>query len=753
MLLEFEQEILKLSNESSALTIIAKGLSIHSIIKSLFNCYNNKQSLLVVLNMTSKQAKYFSDYCVLENITKFTVPQRIKKYKTGGIYYGSSRAFITDFINQNVNIEMISAIVVMNAETIKPDSTESFILYLFKKSNTLGLIKAFSSQPLEVNRHSLATTARSLNLNRILFYPRFHEKITGCFKEIVIAQVHIKQRSTLMLEIAILIEEIMKKIYLSIKRQNAGQDNIFDFMDILIYKQKNKDLKNFKKLISLIFSCDSLTVYLYYKLMIERQKINKIESSWIFSEQSHLLLDALKSSLDADISKSQSITQNFILDIEESVFRINLQSIINNSQSSENAISTSKPEESKRKEDEGSSSFSDSAEECSGHDPFEDDSVGLILENKNLSKFYLSNLKIKKLAEIIDEARKCDKETDKYARSAVIVQNRSIKKSIKHALASLDMLRYTRVLTHAEIQVESLNFTTIILLSPHLGTIRYIEYLGTINTVPKVFIIQYVDSIEEQQFITEIRKEKDSFEEMIEDRNNLPLRMELEMLDLEEDSDEHEYEITVDSREMRAKLPFYLYKAGNKIEVKVMELGDYLVGKNKCIERKSIEDFIGSVNSGRLYQQAQKLVYHYKTPILLLEFEECIPTLISFEYAEEFRNSLIAKLCLFLYNFHNFVIIWSNSPVNTVKLIRNIQKQEMNSNAVENSIDPMLMEILLCVPGINSFNVSRILQEFNNLKDLAFSTKERLERVLDSITAAKIYTFFRQKFSEFSKNF
>lgn len=44
-----------------------------------------------------------------------------------------------------------------------------------------------------------------------------------------------------------------------------------------------------------------------------------------------------------------------------------------------------------------------------------------------------------------------------------------------------------------------------------------------------------------------------------------------------------------------------------------------------CVERKSIDDLIGSLKSGRLYHQALMMCRHYVKPILLIEFDQNKP--------------------------------------------------------------------------------------------------------------------------------
>jgi hypothetical protein len=48
-----------------------------------------------------------------------------------------------------------------------------------------------------------------------------------------------------------------------------------------------------------------------------------------------------------------------------------------------------------------------------------------------------------------------------------------------------------------------------------------------------------------------------------------------------------------------------------------------------CVERKSINDLIESLSNGRLYNQANAMQRAYKTPILLIEFDEKKPFLLN----------------------------------------------------------------------------------------------------------------------------
>ena len=87
--------------------------------------------------------------------------------------------------------------------------------------------------------------------------------------------------------------------------------------------------------------------------------------------------------------------------------------------------------------------------------------------------------------------------------------------------------------------------------------------------------------------------------------------------------------VIVDMREFRSELPSILHKRGFLIEPVTLEVGDYVLSPIHCVERKSINDLIESLSNGRLYNQCQAMQRAYKTPILLIEFDEKKPFLLN----------------------------------------------------------------------------------------------------------------------------
>ena len=75
--------------------------------------------------------------------------------------------------------------------------------------------------------------------------------------------------------------------------------------------------------------------------------------------------------------------------------------------------------------------------------------------------------------------------------------------------------------------------------------------------------------------------------------------------------------VLVDIREKRSKVPELLQRLKVPIEFTELEVGDYIVG-DIAIERKTINDYLDSLASGRLHTQLYHLSRNYKRSYLVI---------------------------------------------------------------------------------------------------------------------------------------
>lgn len=131
-------------------------------------------------------------------------------------------------------------------------------------------------------------------------------------------------------------------------------------------------------------------------------------------------------------------------------------------------------------------------------------------------------------------------------------------------------------------------------------------------------------------------------------------------------------------REFRSALPGMLHAAGMEVAPATLLVGDYVLTPDMGVERKSLPDLIGSLNSGRLYAQCLSLSRHYLNPILLIEFDEARPFSLLGGRAQlsgevEFKNTM-SKLTLLTLQFPTLRLIWSRSPHATADIFRDLKR-------------------------------------------------------------------------------
>jgi DNA excision repair protein ERCC-4 len=258
--------------------------------------------------------------------------------------------------------------------------------------------------------------------------------------------------------------------------------------------------------------------------------------------------------------------------------------------------------------------------------------------------------------------------------------------------------------------------------------------------------------------------------------------------------------VVVDVREFRSALPSLLH--GNNMIVIPCQLtvGDYILTPEICVERKSIRDLISSLRNGRLYNQAETMLQHYKNPLLLIEFDQnksftfdafasaTGPTAFLADYgfsssgqATSTSSSSMANpsnpksaqhmLVLLILAFPRLRIIWSSSPYQTAEIFAELKKNAAEPDplrAVQIGLDIQLsdaanpgdvmaaagiehrtfnllpQDMLRAVPGVTPQALERLILETDNLNDIANMEMDQLDSLVGKEAARKIYNFFRK---------
>uniref|UniRef100_W8BG68 DNA repair endonuclease XPF n=1 Tax=Ceratitis capitata TaxID=7213 RepID=W8BG68_CERCA len=295
----------------------------------------------------------------------------------------------------------------------------------------------------------------------------------------------------------------------------------------------------------------------------------------------------------------------------------------------------------------------------------------------------------------------------------------------------------------------------------------------------RVFFLLHARTVEEQSYLTSLRREKQAFEMIIDKKRVMVIPeyqdgktdeafilyktyAETESTD-QSNTDSRQAggqvlipfaapKVIVDMREFRSDLPCLIHKRGMEVLPVTITIGDYILTPDICVERKSISDLIGSLNSGRLYNQCIQMQRYYAKPILLIEFDQNKPFHLQGKYMlSQNTNStsadIVQKLQLLTLHFPKLRLIWSPSPYATAQLFEDLKlgkpqpdpKQaaavgcdESGANTDELKYNPNIFDFLLRLPGVNTRNVHKLMRHGGSLKELLKRTQAELGEMLDS---------------------
>lgn len=214
-----------------------------------------------------------------------------------------------------------------------------------------------------------------------------------------------------------------------------------------------------------------------------------------------------------------------------------------------------------------------------------------------------------------------------------IFENFSVRNIILRTTSSLDTD-----------SLRMINPVSIIMYSPSLEALRLIETYNLNEQAAekvKVYFFMYSDSVEEQKYLTQIRREKEAFEKLIQTKAVMAPYHEEAGVSIEfiiEDAliksgmtsynaaikdPEFPRKIIVDTRDLRSSLPFLLYNYGFEIDPLTIPVGDYILSPSICVERKSLPDLIQSLNSGRLYLKSFYFQLYFIVLLVIPKFWPC----------------------------------------------------------------------------------------------------------------------------------
>ncbi|KAI9101201.1 hypothetical protein DFS34DRAFT_578158 [Phlyctochytrium arcticum] len=320
----------------------------------------------------------------------------------------------------------------------------------------------------------------------------------------------------------------------------------------------------------------------------------------------------------------------------------------------------------------------------------------------------------------------------------------------------------------------------IVMYDSDLGFIRRVEIFKALNASHhlEVHFLVYSSSVEEQRFLAQIRKEKAAFEKLIREKSIMAVPIDQDGRTAVDPDEEfwkkidtrlaggqripasEKNQVIVDVREFRSSLPSLIHGRGITLKACTLEVGDYILSPDICVERKSVSDLISSLKSGRLYTQCDAMSLHYKIPVLLIEFDK--DKAFSLHSDRDLKGEIDSKdvgsrLTLLCLHFPKLRLVWSSSAGATAEIVEDLKKNQEEPNmedamavgvdnveSIDSSFNITPSDVLRSLPGINSKNYRHVMLKVDNLLQLSELTLKECQDILGQENGRMLHRFFRQ---------
>ena len=194
--------------------------------------------------------------------------------------------------------------------------------------------------------------------------------------------------------------------------------------------------------------------------------------------------------------------------------------------------------------------------------------------------------------------------------------------------------------------------------------------------------------------------------------------------------------IYVDDREKNVGILAILRKMDVPIVIARLQVGDYTIGRETGIERKSVNDFINSIIDKRLFEQARYMHEVYKKCIFLIEgdFEKVL------RYRKIKYNHIYgALISLMEMNIQlMFTKNYEQSALFLYTLFNRYKKEKRSSylspvkiRVIKNNISlrNIQLNLIASLPGISMDFAEKILMYFRTPRKFFRATPDELRRI------------------------
>jgi Fanconi anemia group M protein len=210
--------------------------------------------------------------------------------------------------------------------------------------------------------------------------------------------------------------------------------------------------------------------------------------------------------------------------------------------------------------------------------------------------------------------------------------------------------------------------------------------------------------------------------------------------------------VYVDQRERNSGIAKKLSEMGAAVDVKQLEVADFLVSERVAVERKAIPDFLQSLIDGRLMGQMSEMCRNFQNPIVILEGD---PASL---YSERniHPNAIRGAIASIAVNF-GIPIIYTTGPDDTAAFIYILAKREQEGKTKEIALRGEKKAMSLSewqrftvesLPNVSAVLAKRLLEHFKSVEKVFTAQEKGLQEVegVGELKARKIREVLRSEY-------
>lgn len=771
-----------------------------------------------------------------ENTIAFGISaaKRAKMYKRGGIYHITAPIAVVDILTGNLDCSTVSGLVIAHGENIQENSTAAFFIKLLRERNKIAFIKALCDAPERlIQPPTLPLRLRVLHAQTIMLWPRFHLIVDRSLPRLEVDEIIVEQSVAVRRQQALL-TELMQSVISDVKRrvphldveflapalgsqqphENPEQLHALTTADAVLaspdlpWKIRNAlksvwhqlsregkrsvhSLGTLQQLQRTLTEFDALSFWSQLDFACRDSS-----EPWVMLPAADTLLSEAQreaalnrlpgkfhhvKELVASIPAEEKVL--ILCESAKTVFDLHGYLSRSDEESAED-VHTSKALEKSMKEAEDKRARVRAAEYAAkvnegrpgrrrvrgGKAPTPDRGTGETPAGDNQIKEEPESTLYPILTDAVHPPVK-----RKY-------EQVDLTDTLEDEQQDLEIIsqRHQAHITFGTYRgakpLQSWKPDHVIMYDPDLQFTREIErYVATIPEIsnrPSVHFMYYQKSIEELQYLTTMRKEKDAFAKLIREKGLMP--MVLRDGEPENGSEEElrvignsrrnyqvvkgRQRVVVDTREFRSALPFLIWQTRMDVVPVTLSVGDYVLTPEIVVERKSVTDLIGSFRDGRLYAQCESMMRHYKIAVLLIEFDHL--SHFSMEPFKDIRSRQSAdiqreiqdNLTALLLRFPKLKLIWSASPLHSAQIFQGLKEMEQEPEPEECAkagqfvlYDSIALSVLESMPGVTPRNLQLLAKRASTLTEICELSRVDIIEAIGPENGDKLHRFITMR--------